>query len=212
METALREDYLEALFKYAQERNSPPAPSEFADYLGKPVDEVRKMLAALEKEGDIEPGGDHIRLSTQGRDLGRRVLRKHQTLERFFTEVLGFDPDIASTEACTLEHKVSDDAIARLGTYIRNPFKGGDIPCRRRGRGGWRFSSILDFSEGAELVIKNIPCHGNYSRLADLGIFPGEKIVLVRKLSNDAVVIRVKGCDIALSPEIAQSVCVEHPG
>jgi len=210
METALREDYLEALFKYTQERGSPPIISEFADYLAKTEDEVREIIRDLEREGDIEPGKDYIRLSSQGRDLGRRVMRKHHILERFFTEVLGIDPDIASTEACTLEHTVSDDAIDRLGTYIRNPHKDRDLSCKRRGRGSRGFPSILDFAEGTELVIKNIACHGSYNRLADLGIFPGEKIQLVRKLSNNAVVIRAKGCDIAISPEIAQCVNVEQ--
>lgn len=210
METSLREDYLEALFKYSQEKEITPGISEFAAYLEKPDDEVREMINALEKEGDIELDAGLIRLSSQGRDLGRRVMRKHHILECFFTEVLGIDPDIASTEACSLEHNVSDDAIDRLGMYIRNPHSEACVPCKRRGRGGWRFTSILDFEEGAELIIRNIACHGSYNRLADLGIFPGERIILVRKLSNNAVVIRAKGCDIALSPEIAQCVNVEQ--
>ena len=210
METSLREDYLEALFKYSQEKEKSPGISEFSAYIEKPEDDVREMIKGLEKEGDIVLEGGLIRLSPKGRDLGRRVMRKHHILECFFTEVLGIDPDIASTEACSLEHNVSDDAIDRLHMYIRNPHSQAGVACKRHGRGGCRFTSILDFAEGAELIIRNIACHGSYNRLADLGVFPGEKIILVRKLSNNAVVIRAKGCDIALSPEIAQCVNVEH--
>lgn len=210
METSVREDYLEALFKYSQDNEKPPVISEFAAYIEKPDEEVREMVKALEKEGDIVLEDGLISLSPTGRDIGRRVMRKHHILECFFTEVLGIDPDIASTEACSLEHNVSDDAINRLRMYMRNPRSQGGAACGRHGRGPFRFSSILDFAEGSELIIRNISCHHSYNRLADLGIFPGEKIQLVRKLSNNAVVIRAKGCDIALSPEIAQCVNVEQ--
>jgi len=44
-----------------------------------------------------------------------------------------------------------------------------------------------------------------------MGIFPGERIKLIHTLNNKAVVIQVKGCDIALSPEIASCIFVEKP-
>jgi DtxR family Mn-dependent transcriptional regulator len=56
---------------------------------------------------------------------------------------------------------------------------------------------------------------GNFSRvrrLADVGLLPGESLVLKRKLSNGSVVVEVKGCDIALSSEVADSILVEEEG
>lgn len=210
METSLKEDYLESLFQYSLEHEDPPDVSEFMEYMNKPIDEVEEVITVLEKEGDIERDHDLIRLLPKGRDLGQKTMRKHRILECFLTEVLDMDPGTASDEACTLEHKVSDDAIDRLRMLIRNPRNQADIPCKRRFRAGWRFPSLLDFPEGSELVIKDVGCHGSMRRLADLGIFPGEKITLERKLTNNAVVVRVKGCDIALSPEIASFLSVEQ--
>jgi DtxR family Mn-dependent transcriptional regulator len=43
----------------------------------------------------------------------------------------------------------------------------------------------------------------------DLGFLPGERISIKRKLKNRALVVAVKGCDIALSPDIASLIRVE---
>jgi len=39
---------------------------------------------------------------------------------------------------------------------------------------------------------------------------PGEHVLIKRKLSNGALVVQVKGCDVALSPEIASAIGVER--
>ena len=65
-------------------------------------------------------------------------------------------------------------------------------------------------SEGDELVVSCIRCDGPDARLMDLGILPGEHIRLIRHIPDNGVVIRVKGCDIALSNEIASSILVER--
>jgi DtxR family Mn-dependent transcriptional regulator len=54
-----------------------------------------------------------------------------------------------------------------------------------------------------------IRCLGRNRRLIDLGLIPGEQISIRRKLYNNAVVVRVKGADIALSPEIASTIFAE---
>jgi DtxR family Mn-dependent transcriptional regulator len=56
---------------------------------------------------------------------------------------------------------------------------------------------------------------GNFSRvrrLADVGLLPGESLVLKRRLSNGSVVVEVKGSDIALSSEVAATILVEEQG
>ena len=55
-----------------------------------------------------------------------------------------------------------------------------------------------------------IRCFAKHNRLIDLGVIPGELITLRRKLVNNAVVITVKGCDIALSPEVSANIMVER--
>jgi DtxR family transcriptional regulator, Mn-dependent transcriptional regulator len=68
---------------------------------------------------------------------------------------------------------------------------------------------LSDMDEKDRIIVAGIVPGGDLHRLADLGILPGEEIRLRRKLNNNTVVVQVKGCDIALSPEIAATILVE---
>lgn len=213
MQVSSGEDLLEALFELgASEAN----PAEFLD-LPRSVTlntvQTRHELSLLESEGYLIICADgKIALTDKGRITGQRIRHKHKVLECFFTEMLGMEPDVASIEACTLEHNVSDETIDRLGEYIERPSTGTfehRERIKRRSRKDWQGRSLLDFEEGSDVCILGVRCLGDYHRLADLGMLPGEVITLVRKLPNDAVVVRVKACDIALSPEIARYIFVE---
>jgi Fe2+ transport system protein A len=123
--------------------------------------------------------------------------------------MLGMEPDAASREACVLEHNVSDDTIDRLGSYIKNPPCMIDNHLRKRGRRKHNFETLDDFKEDDLVIVRKLLWHGGCNRLMDLGIFPGEKIRIRRKLNNRGVVVQVKGCDIALSSEVAGMIVVE---
>ncbi|HVP95452.1 MAG TPA: metal-dependent transcriptional regulator [Methanoregulaceae archaeon] len=70
---------------------------------------------------------------------------------------------------------------------------------------------LSDMQEKDRCMVAGILPGGDLHRLIDLGIIPGEEVFIRRKLRNNAVVIQVKGCDIALSPEIAATILVENP-
>jgi DtxR family Mn-dependent transcriptional regulator len=208
--SSFREDILEALCKIETAGEKRPAPEEIAGLLGRSPAETFAVLRELEKEGALifDPDGSLI-LTPSGKDIGGRVMRKHRILECFFSERLGMSPDFASEEACTLEHGVSDETIERLGRYLQSPGIPGS-PGGRQRRMRLQGSTLLESSEGDELAVSCVRCDGPAARLGDLGILPGEHIRLVRRIPGDGVVIRVKGCDIALSNEIASSILVER--
>jgi DtxR family Mn-dependent transcriptional regulator len=212
MRLSQREDCLEALYKIASRSQQPVKFADLSRELPMSEADVRAILEELEQEGHIQrvAGGDVV-LTDTGRDLGEGVLRKHHTLECFLTEMLGMDAGKASQEACRLEHDVSDETIDRLSLYIRDSCPGACRWGRKREQEpdeeGTR--SLLDFSEGDELYVVSVCGPGWRRRLIDLGIVPGQSISLKRKLRNRSIVVRVKQCDVALSPEIARSIGVE---
>lgn len=205
MNTSLREDCLEAILTLTQADGG----SVDAEGIMAAVDaeraSVEECLAGLVAEGAVLLEDGRYRLSPEGRPIAESVLRKHQVLECFLCEMLGMDTGAASKEACILEHEISDEAIDRLSRYIRRPIHGP----RRHCAGRCRECSLLDFAEGDLLEITMIRCLSRNRRLIDLGLIPGEQITIRRKLYNDAVVVRVKGADIALSPEIASTIFAE---
>lgn len=167
------------------------------------------MLTTLKKEGLIDPvaTGGFI-LSERGRLFAEKIVKKHRVLEHFFTEMLGIHPHQASEEACKLEHYLSDDITLRLSKYIGEPPVGGGGS--RKGRKKRQNEmTLLDFAEGDIVEITIVGHRGHYHRLMDLGFIPGERVVIRRKLSNNALLVEIKGCDIALSPDIASLIQVE---
>jgi DtxR family Mn-dependent transcriptional regulator len=208
MQSSLREDILEALAKAWSTGPDPIATPELARLLCRSTEDIEPILPELEHDGDLTRTPRGVILTPRGLDTGEKIMRKHRVLECFFSEILGLTPETASEEACCLEHKVSDEAIERLGQYLQGPAR----PATRGRRHGWNCPviSLLDSRVDSGLVISCIRCHGNMSRLQDLGIFPGESIKVVRRIPGNGVVVKVKDCDIALSREIAGSILVER--
>ncbi|MGB4279516.1 MAG: metal-dependent transcriptional regulator [Methanoculleus sp.] len=200
------EDYLEAILEIAENSGRPPTVEEIAAALKTGKETASSTIAALAREGYLEQVGDAVRLTEKGAALASKVARKHTVLQCFLTEMLGIDTNSASREACTLEHGISDDTIERLSSYMSGT---ATAPSRMRRRRGQETVTLLDCNEGDIARVALMRGPGGHRRLLDLGVFPGEIVEVRRKLPNNSVVVRVKGCDIAISPEIARSIFVE---
>ncbi|MDD4253962.1 MAG: metal-dependent transcriptional regulator [Methanofollis sp.] len=208
MSSSVREDCLEAILTLSGKGCRPVSEAGIGGAVDADTAEVVAALRTLVADEDIVLQDGGYLLTPQGKTAAEIVFRKHRVLECFLSEMLGMDTGAASKEACVLEHGVSDETIDRLSTYIQDP---GRHRAMRRGAGAGRHSrhTLLDFAEGDTVEVTMIRCIGKNRRLIDLGVIPGEKIVLQRKLGNNAVVVTVKGADIALSPEIASTIFAE---
>jgi len=205
MNSSVREDCLEAILTLTQGNGGSVAADGILAAVDADRAEVEACLAGLVADGAVRQDDRGYILSPEGKRVAEAVLRKHRVLECFLCEMLGMDTGAASKEACVLEHEISDEAIDRLSRYIERPGHGP----RRHCAGRCRERSLLEFAEGDLLEITMIRCLSRNRRLIDLGLIPGEQITIQRKLYNDAVVVRVKGADIALSPEIASTIFAE---
>lgn len=233
MQRELCEDILEAMLL----TGTPDIPAamnmhELASRLGRIESELILAISRLEERGCISRDPNHLlTLTGKGRQAAQSVASRHKVLECFLSTILGMAPEEASREACSLEHSISDSVIGRIGEYI----EGRGTPCRGHGRnrgrpqpGSAHTVGMQDRSQKPALLpypvnLENAPLqrplhvrmvHGGdcLNRLLDLGIIPGETITLVRRLPNGAVVVGVKGTEIALSPEVAAVVEVEPSG
>jgi len=207
------EDYLEIIINNSIHNLKTESLNILTKVADKKKEEVEEDLRELQSLGYILIEKDRsINLTDLGKKTGECTIKKHRVLESFLTEMLGMEPDAASKEACILEHGASDDTIKRLKKYL-----GGYGKCRRR-EGHERHMHLLsccgkpltDFSEEeAVRILCTRGGPGRTNRLHDLGVIPGETILINRKLSNGAMVVTIKSCEVGLSPEIAASVFVE---
>lgn len=204
MERQLREDFLEAALALSRAGTTITA-GALSSQLCMTQEEINDELRILEQSGEmVSQGGDGYALTPPGLRIAEQTERKHRLLQEFFSRVLGMDREAASKEACTLEHAVSEDAISRLGSFIE------DAPCCRfRGRHRDGQETLAVQPEGAVVVVQGIRGCQRQERLMALGIVPGTTLNVLRNGRGRSLMIRVKGCEIAVSREIAGSVLVE---
>ena len=109
------EDYLEAMLMMQQEHGYIRS-IDIADKLGVTKPSVTYATKRLRENGYITMDKDGlITLTASGMAIAERMLDRHHTLTRFLM-ALGVDEETAESDACRLEHDLSQtsfDAICR---------------------------------------------------------------------------------------------------
>jgi DtxR family Mn-dependent transcriptional regulator len=207
MDVAEREDTLLSLMRQARLTGQGGRPEDIAGHTSLSIEQVTEVLTKLVRSGEVTYQNDGAyHLSPSGIRAAEAIMRRHRVLETFLQEMLGMEHELAHAQACTMEHHTTDDTINRLRGFLR-----GNRDCPVTCHGHVRrcsFKSLADCAHGDVVKIDAIRGCGRGGRLADLGLIPGEKVMVKQRMA-DTLLIRVKDCDIAISPEIARSVLVE---
>lgn len=174
-------------------------------------------LGQLQRRGLARIDGDHIELTSTGRALAERQVRRHRLAEVLFTAVLEVRDDAAvNRTACVIEHvldpAITESVCAFLGHPPHCPH-GKPIPpgscCRSfsqpQGPLVQPLSSLAPGRSGR--VVHIVPRDAQrLVRLSSLGVVPGATIVLQQK--SPAVVLRLGATTLAVEPEIAGEIYV----
>ena len=151
------EEYCEAIYEL-HEDDVEAIQARIADRLNISRPAVSEMIKRMEAEGLVSASRGTIQLSSKGRQLAERVVRRHRLAERFLTDILGLSWAQAHKEAGRWEHVMSDDveqAMDRvLGTPTTcphgNPIPGSAYiaPAAQR---------LSDLGVGASFIVSRIP-------------------------------------------------------
>lgn len=117
--TKSNEDYLEALYELAGERNRPVRSVDLADKLSVSRPSVSNAVAVLKKKGLVEqqPYGSIV-LSDEGFAIGKSTYGRHTMLYEFLHDVLGVEEMRAADEACEMEHTISEDTMNKWKQFM----------------------------------------------------------------------------------------------
>jgi len=132
--SASLEDYLEAIYNLTAETEEIRS-KEIAAKLRVARPSVTGALRALKEKGFVhyQPYRS-ISLTSRGRTAAKQVVRKHDVLSSFFTDVLGIEAELAQQVACRAEHSLGSEVIDRLLSFIefvnRSASDGYDIARR----------------------------------------------------------------------------------
>ena len=112
------EDYLEAI-ELLQKKKRAVRVKDISQHLGVRASSVNGALQALSQKGlVIHEHYGYIELTTSGERLAKNIQRRHRTLLRFLTDILGIPSYIAAQEACAMEHHIGSQTLERLSKFL----------------------------------------------------------------------------------------------
>ena len=125
------EMYLRTIYEL-EEEGIVPLRARIAERLHQSGPTVSQTVARMERDGLLTVEGDrHLRLTTEGREVATRVMRKHRLAERLLVDVIGLDWELVHEEACRWEHVMSESVERRLLALLDHPTEspyGNPIP------------------------------------------------------------------------------------
>ena len=117
-----REDYLETIFIISKEQQS-VRNADIAARLGFARASVSIAVKKLAAEGFVSvDGNSRITLTEKGTAIAQNVYEKHLILTHILKS-LGVSTSQAETDACRLEHCLSDESFGRICEYYLEHLK-----------------------------------------------------------------------------------------
>jgi len=118
MLSARTADYLETIYLLSL-RNDTVGVSQVAAERGVTTPTARAAIGRLRKAGYVrQERYGKVMLTNSGRRRAESVYRSHRVIFRFLHEVLGVDTEKADSEACAMEHGLSEDTRSRLVRFL----------------------------------------------------------------------------------------------
>jgi DtxR family transcriptional regulator, Mn-dependent transcriptional regulator len=234
MEQKSTQDYLKTIYTLSRNKNLVNT-TEISKKLNVAPASVTEMLKKLSEDDYIkyEPYKGS-KLTEKGLTEAKKIVRKHRLLETFLTDVLHIGKEKVHTQACQMEHSLSDEAEESLCRLLKHPDTcsddGNTIPacdlpfsnCEEcinlHNQGleevGKRKENLLALSElksGQSGKIQFIRGgHSVLQRLLDMGLTPGTKITLLKAAPFEGPIeISVRGSKLAIGRGIASKVFVD---
>jgi DtxR family Mn-dependent transcriptional regulator len=178
-------EYLKHIFRLEQ-AESPVTTSALAESMKVAPSTVTDMLKRLAKEGLINYVPYHgITLTKTGEQQAVKAIRRHRIVERFLTDMLGFEWHEAHEEALHFEGDISDEVERRLYSALNRPKvcpHGYPIPTKVE---DIRVEEVnlysLEPGEQAEVISVKDEDPELLRFMASLGIKPGVKIRIEAK-------------------------------
>lgn len=113
------ENYLETIL-LLEMRNGTVRAVDIANELGYSKPSVTRAMSVLKKAGYVnQESYGTIRLTEAGRKRANEIYNRHVLIKEFLMTVLSLDADTAETDACRIEHIVSERTVERMREVLR---------------------------------------------------------------------------------------------
>lgn len=231
------EDYIEAVLVQVRQHGVARV-RDIAAATNVSKSSVTAALKQLAQKGLIEHAPyEFVTLTERGREVAKRILRKHNLLTSFLINVLGIDRDLAEKNACRIEHVIDSKVLERLNllasyiqqcplganewlerfsAYVKQQESGmstsKDEQAEPAGAGaGDKQITLEQMKPGQSGKVKKIKADGlTRQRLMDMGLTPGADFFVERVAPlGDPVEIKVRDYHLSLRKAEASCIIVE---
>ena len=111
------EMYIETIYVLTK-KGAPPRAIDVGEYMGFSKPSVSRALGILKKNGYVTVGEDGaITLTEEGFSLAEKIYERHTILTAFL-EKLGVSTEVAESDACKIEHHISDDTLTAIKKWL----------------------------------------------------------------------------------------------
>ena len=110
------EMYLETILTLT-ERKGHVRSIDVSEYMGYSKPSVSRAVGILKADGYLEVGEDgSLILTESGKAVAMKIYERHRVISGFLTK-LGVCPEIASADACKIEHVISDETFEKIKNF-----------------------------------------------------------------------------------------------
>ena len=107
------EMYLETILLLSRKKKDLHA-VDISDEMNFSKPSISRALGRLKSEGYITINDEnHISLTEKGRQVAENIYEKHEVISKLLMS-LGIDEETATTDACKIEHVISDKTFAAI--------------------------------------------------------------------------------------------------
>jgi len=125
--TASLEDYLEAIWIIGLEKKIVRVKDIARLLQVKAASVIGALKILAEKELVIHERYGYVELTKKGVVRAKKIFERHKILTKFFHEILGLSLDVATEDACRIEHHMHKETVDRLVEFMEfietYPFK-----------------------------------------------------------------------------------------
>lgn len=202
------EDYLEAIWVTSLKEKVVRVKNIVKRLNVKTASVVGALKILADKGLVIHERYGYVELTQQGIDRAKKIYERHETLTKFFHEILGIEFESAVKDACQVEHYLNKDTMERIVKFIKfietcpegEPLwlsrfryfvKHGEHPekCCREGNSmqvddgtdqvNKEHVKLSTLKVGQEAKVVRVSAESSLKRrLLDMGVVPGTKVRL----------------------------------
>jgi len=177
-------------------------------------DDIESLISEMQGEGLVIISGGDISFTDKGHARAKGLIRRLRLAERLFTDVFEMREATVITDACKMEHILSEELTDSVCTFLGHPQTCPHNLPIPRGECCKKYkievepvvTRLSEFEVGSRGRITFIvPTDSSrLSKLNSLGITAGSLIRLLQR--NPSYVIQIDETTVAIDPEIAKEI------